>query len=378
MKVVQILPELNAGGVERGTLEIAAHLVREGHQSIVISNGGRMVEELEKAGSRHIQMPVHRKALASLSEIPRLRKFFSEEKPDIIHLRSRLPAWLAWIAWKSMDRRTRPRLVTTVHGFYSVNAYSAVMTQGEAVIAVSNSVQDYILKNYPKTASTKVQVIHRGVNETTYPVNFVPSAAWQTAWKKTYPILEGRILLLMPGRLTRWKGQQDFIKLIAKLIGLGQPVHGLIAGDPHPKKVAFLDELKDLAATLGVTENLSFLGHRSDLKEIMAVSDIVYSLSTDPEAFGRVSLEALALGKPVVGYNHGGVAEQLQAIFPDGLVSAGDINAAIATTLDVLEQGKTPSPIGPFILQRMLDATLGIYQSLQQPSAESRTFSQKL
>lgn len=377
MKVVQILPELNAGGVERGTLEIAAHLVHEGHESIVISNGGRMVEELEKAGSRHIQMPVHRKALASLCEIPRLRKFFSEEKPDIIHLRSRLPAWLAWIAWKSMNRRSRPRLVTTVHGFYSVNAYSAVMTKGEAVIAVSNSVQGYILKNYPKTTSTKVQVIHRGVNETTYSIDFVPSADWITVWKKTYPTLDGRTLLLMPGRLTRWKGQEDFIKLIAKLIGLGHPVHGLIAGDPHPKKIAFLEELKDLAATLGVTENLTFLGHRSDLREIMAVSDVVYSLSTDPEAFGRVSLEALALGKPVVAYNHGGVAEQLQVIFPDGLVSTGDVDVALAATLDILGQGKTPSSIGPFILQRMLDATLDVYRTLMQTKMESPTFSQK-
>lgn len=377
MKVIQILPELNAGGVERGTLEIAAHLVRKGHESIVISNGGRMVEELEKAGSRHVQMPVHRKALASLSEIPRLRKFFSDEKPDIIHLRSRLPAWLAWIAWKSMNRRTRPRLVTTVHGFYSVNAYSAVMTKGEAVIAVSNSVQGYILKNYPKTPSTKVQVIHRGVNETTYPVNFVPSVDWQTTWENTYPTLEGRTLLLMPGRLTRWKGQEDFIKLIAKLIGLGQPVHGLIAGDPHPKKIAFLGELKYLAATLGVTENLSFLGHRSDLREIMAVSDVVYSLSTDPEAFGRVSLEALALGKPVIAYNHGGVAEQLQVIFPDGLVTLGDKEAALATTLKVLDHEKFPTSIGPFTLQRMLDATLDVYHTLKRPNTESPTFSQK-
>jgi glycosyltransferase involved in cell wall biosynthesis len=368
MKIVQILPELNAGGVERGTLEIAARLVHDGHESVVISNGGRMVADLENAGSRHVQMPVHRKALASLTQIPRLRKFFVQEKPDVIHLRSRLPAWLAWIAWKSLPRSNRPRLVTTVHGFYSVNAYSAVMMRGESVIAVSASVRDAVLKNYPKTSPAKMKVIHRGVDVAQYFVGFVPSTEWLDTWRASQPALEGRIPLLMPGRLTRWKGQVDFIRLVARLVRLGRPVHGLIVGAPHPKKLAFLDELQQLAHELGVTEHLSFLGHRSDLREIMAVSSLVYSLSLDPEAFGRVSLEALALGKPVVGYRHGGVAEQLELIFPAGLVPVGDKDAALIATLEILDRGASPSAIGPFTLQRMLDATMEIYAGMSAAS----------
>lgn len=366
MKIVQILPELNAGGVERGTLEIAAHLVREGHESIVISNGGRMVAELEQAGSRHIRMPVHRKAAGSLGQIPRLREVFAGEKPDLIHVRSRLPAWLAWLAWKTMDRRTRPRFVTTVHGFYSVNAYSAVMTRGERVIAVSESVRDYILKNYPKTDPDRIRVIHRGVDPAVYPAGFEPDAGWLADWRAAHPMLEGRLVLLMPARLTRWKGQEDFIRLVARLIELGRPVFGLIVGEPHPKKLAFLGELRALAATLGVSGHLSFLGHRTDLREIMAISSLVYSLSTDPEAFGRVSLEALALGKPVLGYQHGGVAEQLEVVFPDGRVPVADVEAAVAVTLDILDQRKAPSSIGPFTLQRMLDSTLDVYRELVQ------------
>lgn len=375
MKIIQILPELNAGGVERGTLEVASFLVAQGHESIVVSDGGRMVAELEHAGSRHVQMPVHRKALASVRQIPRLRKLFITEKPDIVHVRSRLPAWLVWLAWKSLPRNTRPRLVTTVHGFYSVNAYSAVMTQGEAVIAVSESVRNYILKNYSQVDPAKVRVIHRGVDESVYSVGFLPSADWLIAWQTARPELLGRISLLMPGRLTRWKGQEDFIRLIARLIDLGRPVHGLIVGEPHPKKAAFLDELKALAVTLGVTDHISFLGHRSDLREIMAVSSVVYSLSLDPEAFGRVSLEALALGKPVVAYNHGGVAEQLQVIFPEGLVPPGDVDATLTTTLELLDHGKPPTSIGPFTLQRMLDATLDVYHTLKRPDAVSPSFS---
>ena len=364
MKVIQILPELDGGGVERGTLEVAAFLVGRGDESIVISNGGRMVAALEKAGSRHVRMPVHRKALASLGQIPKLRRLFATEKPDIIHLRSRLPAWLAWLAWKSLPRGNRPRLVTTVHGFYSVNGYSAVMTWGERVIAVSESVRDYILKNYPKADAAKIRAIHRGIDEAEYPVGFMPSAEWLAKWRAAHPELEGRIPLLMPGRLTRWKGQEDFIRLIAKLVGSGTPVHGLIVGEPHPKKLAFLDELKGLAASLGVTDRVSFLGHRTDLREIMAVSEIVYSLSLDPEAFGRVSLEALALGKPVIAYDHGGVAEQLRVIFPQGLVKVGDLNCAIDRTGEILNRRPTPSSAGEFALARMLKSTLEIYQTV--------------
>jgi glycosyltransferase involved in cell wall biosynthesis len=365
MKVVQILPELSAGGVEGCVLELAAHLASGGHESIVISNGGRLVAGLETAGSRHLEMPVHRKALRTFLQVGKLRTVFKQERPDIVHVHSRVPATLAYLAWRGMDPATRPRLVTTVHGFYSVNAYSVIMTRGEQVIAVSESIRDYVLANYPKTDPAKLHVIHGGVDDTgAYPADFVPASEWLEKWSSAQPQLAGRIPLLMPARLTRWKGQADFIQLIAKLIGLGRPVHGLIVGEPHPSKLGYLDELKALGTTLGVSEHLSFLGHRSDLREIMAISALVYSLSTDPEAFGRVSLEALALGKPVVGYSHGGVAEQLNAIFPQGLVAVGNLNATLATTLHILDHRLKPAGIGPFTLRRTLEATTEIYQRL--------------
>jgi glycosyltransferase involved in cell wall biosynthesis len=364
VKVIQILPELNAGGVERGTLEVAGHLIQHGHQALVISNGGRLVPELEALGARHILMPVHRKSWRSLLQVRKLRALLEQEKPSILHIRSRAPGWIAWLAWKGMNPRTRPRLVSTVHGFYSVNAYSRVMTRGERVIAVSESVRDYIQKNYPSTDPSIIRVIHRGVDDTRYTHHYRPSPGWLQSWKTTHPQLASRIPLLLPGRLTRWKGQVDFLQLIAQLIKQGLPVHGLIAGEPHPKKMAFLDELKQLAQSLGIENHLTFLGHRSDLRDVMAVSTIVYSLSLDPEAFGRVSLEAMALGKPVIAYDHGGVAEQLRALFPGGLIPVGDVDAALATTLRIIDQGGTPAPITPFSLTKMLDATLQVYQEL--------------
>src|SRR5262249_31409965 len=152
MKVLQMIPEMESGGVERGTLELARYLGEQGHESIVISGGGRMIPQLEACGTRHITLPVGRKRLRSLFLIGKLREIFARENRDILHLRSRLPAWLAWFAWRGMDEETRPHLVTTVHGFNSISRYSEIMTCGERVICVSESIREHVIQHYPRCA----------------------------------------------------------------------------------------------------------------------------------------------------------------------------------------------------------------------------------
>jgi glycosyltransferase involved in cell wall biosynthesis len=366
MKVIQILPELNAGGVERGTLEVGKYLVDQGHESLVISNGGRLVEQLETEGSRHITLPVHQKRLSSLKQVKVLRKLFEDEKPDILHLRSRLPAWLAYLAWRKMDPTTRPRLVTTVHGMYSVNLYSKIMTRGEAVICVSNSVKDYVLKNYPDVPEKKLTVIHRGVDPAQFPYGFQPDPVWLSEWQQHYPQLAGKYVITLPGRITRWKGQLDFIQVIATLKSRGLPVHGLLVGDPHPKKLDFLEEVKTEIQVTGLSNDITLVGHRSDLREIMAISDVVVSLSTDPEAFGRVSLEALALGKPVAGYDHGGVHEQLEVLLPEGKIPLSHTDNLAHRLSKWCQSPQLPNKQNPFTLANMLSRTNDIYQQTLQ------------
>lgn len=364
MKVIQILPELESGGVERGTLEVGKFLTEQGHESIVISNGGRLVEQLVAEGSRHISLPVHKKNLSSLRQVKILRRLFEVEKPDIIHLRSRLPAWLAWFAWRKMDPLSRPRLVTTVHGMYSVNAYSKIMTRGEQVICVSNSVKDYVLKNYPDVPENKLTVIHRGVDPVMFPYGYQPSADWLEIWQQQYPQLEGKYGLTLPGRITRWKGQLDFIKVIAGLKEKEIPVHGLIVGEPHPKKLEFLEEVKNAIRAAGVEKNVTLVGHRSDLREVMAASDVVVSCSTDPEAFGRVTLEALSLGRPVAAYAHGGVAEQLDAMLPEGKIKVRDIDAMGALLEKWTQEKCNPQQTELFELKQMLRKTIEVYNGI--------------
>jgi glycosyltransferase involved in cell wall biosynthesis len=365
MKVVQILPELNAGGVERGALEIAARLVRDGHESLVVSNGGRLVDELERSGSRHVTMPVHRKSLASLAQVRVMRRFLTIERPDIVHIRSRVPGWITWLAWRGMNRATRPRLVSTVHGFYSVNAYSAIMTRGERVIAVSTCTRDYIRENYPKTPQEIIRVIPRGIEPENYGVDFQPAAEWLVKWNSEHPTLAAKQVLLLPGRITRLKGHGDFFNLIATLKRDGLPVHGLIAGDTHAKKQEYMGELRTAVETLGIADEVTFLGHRSDIREVMAVSDVVFALSQQPESFGRTVLEAMALGKPVVGYDCGGVGELLGTLFPDGRVPLGDATELLDVTRGVIRRKPVPLPVGePFTLNAMGRATLEVYHEL--------------
>lgn len=365
MKIVQILPELDAGGVERGTLEIATHLVREGHQAVVVSNGGRMVKDFERAGVRHVHMPVHRKSLATLFQVRAMRRFLAEEKPDIVHIRSRVPGWVTWLAWRGMDPATRPRLVSTVHGFYSINFYSAIMTKGERVIAVSDCIREYILGNYPRTPGKIVRVIPRGIEPENYGAGFQPAAAWLAKWNSEHPALAGKCVLLLPGRITRLKGHGDFFHLVAALKSEGIPVHGLVAGDTHANKQIYMDELRENVSRLGISNELTFLGHRGDIREIMAVSDIVLALSQQPESFGRTVLEAMALGKPVVGYDCGGVGELLATLFPAGRVPLGDAAGLLEVTRSVVRGRPRPSAVGePFTLDAMCRATLGVYQEL--------------
>lgn len=368
MKVLQILPELNSGGVERGTLEVAERLVAEGHEALVVSAGGRMVPALGKLGARHIAMPVHKKRLGTLLQVGPMRRLLEAERPDVLHIRSRAPGWVAWLAWRKMNPATRPRLVCTVHGFYSVNVYSAVMTRGERLIAVSSSVRDYVLANYQKVDPARVTVIHRGVDPAAYPRGHHVSAEWRRAWAEQFPETQGKLLLTLPGRLTRWKGAEDFIAIVAELRRRGLPVHGALVGETHPKKRAYEGELRAAIDAAGLGRHMTLTGVRSDLREIMAESAAVLSLSLDPEAFGRTTIEALTLGRPVAAYAHGGVGEQLAAMLPEGAVKPGDRAAAADLLARWLANGSAAAPRPKanveFTLEEMLSRTLGVYREV--------------
>jgi glycosyltransferase involved in cell wall biosynthesis len=368
MKILQVLPELNAGGVERVVEALSNHFVAHGHQSVVVSNGGPLVSSLEAAGARHIQRPVHRKSLASLFQVAPFRRLLEQERPDILHFHSRVPGWIAWLAWRKMVPATRPRLVSTVHGFYSVNAYSRIMTRGERVIAVSECIRDYAARHFLRRSPAALRVVRHGIDPATHAPQFHPAPDWLAQWQLEFPQLAGRHLLLLPGRLTRLKGHEDFLRLILALRKILPTVHGLIVGDAHPRKLAYQAELHQLVKELRLASEVTFVAQRTDLREIMAVSNLVCSLSTSPESFGLTTLEALALGRPVVGYDHGGVGELLREFFPAGRVPLRNGPKLFETTHRLLVGPQTPAPVTEtYTRPAMGDGTLAVYAELLQP-----------
>lgn len=369
LNIAQVLPALESGGVERGTLEVARYLVAQGHRSIVISAGGRLVKQLLADGSEHLSWPVGSKSLLTLKYIPRLIKYIQDNQIDILHVRSRFPAWICYLAWKKMPVSQRPRLITTVHGQYSVSPYSRIMARGERVIVVSEMIRNYVLQHYPVDPK-RLWLNYRGVDPAGFYHGYQPPQNWLQDWYRHYPQTRGKQLLTLPGRISRWKGQLDFIEAMAEIRQHRPNVHGLIVGETKAGKAHLQRELERRITQLGLEQHITLTGHRSDIREVMAISTLVMSLSQQPEAFGRTTLEALSLGVPVIAYNHGGVAEQMKVILPAGLIETANQRQLVTRSLAWLDSRPTLPKTHPFQLQNMLETTLAVYQDvLSEPLA---------
>lgn len=372
MKILQVLPALNSGGVERGTVEFAAELVKRGHHSIVLSNGGPMVAALEQQGSEHIRLPIHRKSLASFGQIRPVRALLRNLKPDIIHVRSRMPAWIVHLARKGLPYNEQPALVSTFHGLYSVNAYSAVMAKAQHMIAISECVRDYVLANYQVPAN-KLTVIQRGVDAAAFHERRL-DPQWAEIFLQQHPQLRGKQIILMPGRISRWKGQRLFLEAMVEIRKQNPNCHGLIVGGAEGRKMQFQQELESARAELGLTDTVTFLGQRSDIAELYLLADLVCHMSTQPEPFGRTMTEALASGTPVVAFDRGGAAEILHACFPEGLVPPDDTTAFAHKVSDLLGRPDYNIDLPErFHLRAQTESTLAVYEQVLAKSLGTTT-----
>lgn len=366
MTIVQLLPQLNAGGVERGTLEINRALVAEGHRSIVISGGGSLVPQLVSEGGEHVEMQVWKKLPSSLLSIPKLRRWMRENAVDVMHARSRVPAWITWLAWRKLPPDSRPRFMTTAHGMNKPNAYSRIMTFGETVIAVSNTCRDFLLNNYPATDPNKVVVVHRGVDPVEFPYGHRPSADWQSDWYQQFPQLKNQFVACVPGRVTRFKGHLDFVQSLSLLKNRGVTVFGVIAGGEDPRRKKYSNELRSRIRQLGLADQVVFTGHRSDIRDVISICDVAVSTSIQPpESFGRAVLESVRLGKITLGYAHGGVGEVLSTVYPEGRIPLRDVSALAERLNDArLENLQPPLPNSSFLLETMQQKELSVYRRL--------------
>jgi len=270
---------------------------------------------------------------------------------------------------RKLEPSFRPVYITSMHGQYSVSRYSAVMAGGDRVIAVSDHIRNYTLHNYPATDPGKLVTIHGGISREAFPYGYRPDHDWKQKVFEEFPALHGKRLVCLPGRMSRYKGHADFIELVSGLAKEVPDVHGIIVGNARPGS-RYRDELEGLAERYGVLDRITFTGARTDMRDWMSASEIVYSLCADPpEAFGRTVPEALHLGVPVIGWNHGGVKETLSALFPEGAVQAGNHEELLQRSLSFLANSPGVKPGTAFGLRESMQKTMDVYQSLIQEKA---------
>lgn len=333
--VLQIIPALGAGGAEQGCIDVAAELVRCGAKSIVVSNGGARVPEILRRGSIHIDLPVHSKnPLVMWRNIGRIRRIIKEHNVDIVHARSRAPAWSAWKACKG----TATRYMTTCHAPFNISGnvkrfYNSSIAKGERVIAISEYVRDYLLKNY-EIDQRNIRVIHRGVAiEKFHPNSVAPLHLIKLS--NDWRLPDGCMIVMMPGRITRWKGHHVLIDAMAKLNR--EDVFCVLIGDDQGR-TEYRQELEETIATKELEGRVRIISHCNDMPAAYMLSTVVVSASTDPEGFGRVPIEAQAMGRPIVATNHGGAMETVIDGETGWLIPPNDSDAlaqAISKALDM-------------------------------------------
>lgn len=307
--LLQVLPSLRSGGVERGTIDIARAAAKAGWISLVVSEGGAMVNQLEAAGATHITLPLETKSRMKMKiNAKRLEEIIKEYDVDIVHARSRAPAWSAYWA----TRKTKTPFITTFHGTYGLRGlfkkrYNSVMTKGDRVIAVSNFIANHIKQNYAITAveEQKIRVIHRGVDLNVFdPEKITTPRLLEVAGKLNLP--DGVPVILLPGRITEWKGQLFLLEALKEMPH--RDFYCLMAGDDK-RGGAYRKKLDRMINKWKLRNCVRIVDNVQDIAAAYKLSDVVVSASTEPEAFGRVAPEAEAMGRMVIATNHGGACE---------------------------------------------------------------------
>ncbi|MBR4105944.1 MAG: glycosyltransferase family 4 protein [Alphaproteobacteria bacterium] len=372
--VLQVLPEMEHGGVEVGTVEIAAGCQEKGIKNFVASSGGRMVYDLQKIKVQHFELPLKTKNIFKMrANTKKLAKIIKENGINIVHARSRAPAWSAYWAAK----KTGATFLTTYHGTYGLGflklkkLYNRVMTYGKLVIAISEHIKKHIMSEY-KVPEEKIRLIHRCVNLD----NFSPEKVSQERMIKVisdYNIPEDKPVISLIGRITPWKGQALLLEALSKMHN--KDYCCLIVGSDQGR-TSYSNKLKDMVKKHGLDDRVQFIEHSFDIPALLMISDIVLSIAIEPEAFGRAAIEGQAMGKIVIASNIGGSLENTidgvtGKLFKSG--DADDLASTIDWALDLPNQEKAKISAAAiqnvkehFTKQIMCDKTIAVYRELMK------------
>ena len=377
--VLQVLPSLVAGGVERGTVDVAAAIVDAGWTALVASSGGPMVREIERAGATHLTLPVHSKnPLVMRRNIGWIAEAIDTRSVDIVHARSRAPAWSAWAA----ARRAGRPLVTGFHGTYNASNpvkrwYNGIMAKGDRVIAISDFIAEHARATYG-VDEQRLRTIHRGIDVNVYDAGAVTPARMIGLAEK-WRLPDGAPVVMLPGRMARWKGHAVLVDAIAQL---GRPDLRCLLVGASATDQRYCAELRRRIADRGMQANIAIVEHCDDMPAAYMLADVVVSASVEPEAFGRVAAEAQAMGRPVVATDHGGARETVIPGRGGWLVPPGDVGATARALTEALAlDAAARSDLAPatrahirahFTVETMCRRTLDLYRELLPSQARGR------
>ncbi len=367
--ILQVVPSLKSGGVESETIEIAQSIVSNGMNSLVISSGGQLVKDLEKGGTTHIQFDVATKnPIKIIKNINKIAKIIRENNVDLIHVRSRAPAWSVYYAAK----KTKIPMLVTFHGAYGTKPkikkwYNRIMLKGEKVIAISEFIKDHILSNYDIDES-KIVVIPRGADTEKFnPANVKPEDV--DALKKEWNLPADKPLILMPTRITPIKG----IEVLMKAVIDNPTVFCAVVGSDHGRE-NYKKHLVDLTKKLKIDDRFKFFPPIKNIEVAYAMADVVMAVSVHPEAFGRTMIEAQAMGKIPIASNHGGAAEIIKDEengYLVGIGNAKETKEAIEKFFALSEkehlemvESAIHNVISKYSKDQMSEGTLHLYEDL--------------
>lgn len=337
MIVLQVIPGLETGGAERTTIEIAQALVNAGHEALVVSEGGAMEAELTAVGGELIRLPMATKnPVTLLNNATRLKALIRERGIDIVHARSRAPAWSALRAARAAD----VKFVTTYHGTYNAKSglkrfYNSVMARGDRVIANSEFIRDHIVTGHGLSPEA-ITVIPRGVDVGRFKITDAVKRRGQDL-ASDWALPGDRFIALLPARLTRWKGQLVAVEALGLLKAAAEdvPVLVLVGGDQG--RTSYSEEIERLISRYGLENDVWITGHCDDMPAAFSTADIALNPSIDPEAFGRTAAEASAAGLPVIVADHGGAREVVEDGVTGWRTPPGDPEALAKTLQAAME-----------------------------------------
>ena len=365
MKVLQLVPAMEQGGVERGVVEMNRVFVAAGWQNVVVSVGGRLADDVVAAGGRHVGLDVKSKnPLTYFIRAARLRRLLEKERPDVVCAHSRVPAWL--FIWA--NRRLHLPWISFAHGANSISRYSRIMACGDLVVTPSRYIADYLKSAYG-LEEEKIRVIPRAIDRDKFDPAHLDGAF--VAEKKSEWGLDGRYVVMGLGRITQLKGYDTLIRATALAAKDIPNIRTVIVGEAEALRKDVERDLHALVAELGLEDRVVFAGNQSKVAECLSLANVVVSANTrKPEAFGRSMAEALAMNRPVVAAAFGGALDIVEDGVNGALVdpsggAEGFAAALVRTARMSFGDLRTPA-LEKFSFEKMAEASLDVYRELRQ------------